>query len=122
MTTQSTSKHTPSKHTAWQQHIDAWQASGLSQTTYCKTQDIKAHQFSYWKNKLAKPCEPPASDAASHDSLAPSAPATGFVPVRIAASPQARSTLCLELPNGLRLHGITEQSAPLLKVVIAALL
>lgn len=43
----------------WRHHIQAWQASGLSQRAYCKKNDLKEYRFSKWKNRLIK-------DDASH--------------------------------------------------------
>jgi len=34
------------------EHIKAWQASGKSQTSYCKQHGIIPHQFIYYKKKL----------------------------------------------------------------------
>ena len=38
---------------AMQDHIPKWQASSLTQTEYCKAQDIKLHIFSYYKKKFS---------------------------------------------------------------------
>ncbi|MBB5188992.1 hypothetical protein HNQ57_003291 [Zhongshania antarctica] len=37
----------------WQDHIAAWQGSGLSQAAYCKQHEIKFHNFAYWRNRLS---------------------------------------------------------------------
>ncbi len=37
----------------WQQHINAWQESGLSQPKYCEKNDIKQNTFYYWRKQLA---------------------------------------------------------------------
>jgi hypothetical protein len=37
----------------WQDHITAWQGSGLSQAAYCKQHEIKFHNFAYWRNRLS---------------------------------------------------------------------
>jgi hypothetical protein len=42
----------------WLAHIDAWRGSGLSQTQYCKQQDIKLHNFVYWRKRLRPSAEP----------------------------------------------------------------
>ena len=36
----------------WQQHIDQWRDSGLTQTEYCAQHDINSRYFSTWKGKL----------------------------------------------------------------------
>lgn len=38
----------------WQNHIQAWQDSGLSQPAYCKEHDLKFGNFSYWRTRLKK--------------------------------------------------------------------
>jgi hypothetical protein len=43
------------KSECWQQHIRAWQDSGLSQSAYCASQDIKVHNLSYWRKRLSSP-------------------------------------------------------------------
>ncbi|MFS1440738.1 MULTISPECIES: hypothetical protein [unclassified Vibrio] len=35
----------------WQQHIDAWQQTKLTQAQYCRSHQIDQSQFSYWKRK-----------------------------------------------------------------------
>lgn len=40
------------KRTYWQQHIDQWQKSGLSQIEYCRRNRIKKYQWGYWKKRL----------------------------------------------------------------------
>ena len=49
-------KHLPrgEKHKFWQEHIDAWQTSGQSQTEYCMQQEIKESTFRYWQTKLSR--------------------------------------------------------------------
>lgn len=43
---------TTDKAQFWQAHINAWKTSGLSQTQYCKQQDIRFHNFAYWRTRL----------------------------------------------------------------------
>jgi hypothetical protein len=42
----------------WQQHIDQWQQSGLSQIEYCRRNQIKKYQWGYWKKRLTTPKSP----------------------------------------------------------------
>jgi hypothetical protein len=44
----------------WQDHITAWQGSGLSQVAYCKQHEIKFHNFAYWRNRLS-PAKTPSA-------------------------------------------------------------
>ena len=68
----------PSKRSAvtrakWQAHIAAQRASGLSQSTYCKANNLNAKYFSLWKGNLKK-----AEPAATTNS-----PPSTFIPVVI---------------------------------------
>lgn len=36
----------------WQKRIEAWQASGLMQSEFCREQGIAPRHFSLWKRKL----------------------------------------------------------------------
>ena len=37
----------------WQQHIDAWQRSGLSQKAYCQREALAVSNFGYWRRRLS---------------------------------------------------------------------
>ncbi|MFT5211433.1 MAG: hypothetical protein ACI9CE_003172 [Flavobacterium sp.] len=52
--------NTINKAQFWQDHITAWQGSGLSQSAYCKQLEIKLHNFSYWRNSLS-PAKTPSA-------------------------------------------------------------
>ena len=45
-------QHQKNKH-LWQQRIDDWRQSGLSQTQWCEQNQIATHQLYYWRRKLA---------------------------------------------------------------------
>lgn len=47
------------KAEVWQQHIDNWKGSGLSQTVYCKQHKIKQHNMQYWRKRLSTCAEKP---------------------------------------------------------------
>ncbi len=38
----------------WRSHIDQWSVSGLSQSEYCRQNDLSRHRFGYWKTKFKK--------------------------------------------------------------------
>jgi hypothetical protein len=42
------------KRSYWKQHIDSWQETGLTQTEYCKRNNLKHHQLVYWKKRFLK--------------------------------------------------------------------
>ncbi len=42
------------KRRFWKAHIRTWGKSGLAQNEYCRQNDLKSHQFTYWKTKFNK--------------------------------------------------------------------
>jgi hypothetical protein len=83
----------------WQDHVTAWQGSGLSQTAYCKQHEIKFHNFAYWRNRLSPVITPSAKL------------------MKLGAMPVS-SRVMMNLPLGVRL----ELSASDLPVVLPAVL
>jgi hypothetical protein len=83
----------------WQDHITAWQGSGLSQAAYCKQHEIKFHNFAYWCNRLS-PAKVPSAKL-----------------MKLGAMPVS-SRVMINLPLGVRL----ELSASDLPVVLPAVL
>jgi len=92
--------------TFWQEHVAAWQASGLTQKRYCQEQDLRYSAFGYWVRKLR-------SQANDRQATTP-----GFVPVTLA--PPAGG-LTLALPNGQEIRGIEAGNLPLVKSLLEAL-
>ena len=83
--------------TGWQQHMAAWQASGLSQAAYCRSHDLNPRYFSVWKSKLLAPSGKPADNSLLGD----------FVSVEVIPDPleptivQLSDGIRLEIPNHL---------------------
>lgn len=48
---------TEQKRQHWQQHIEAWRQSQLTQREYCKQQAIPFSCFSYWRTRLNRLAE-----------------------------------------------------------------
>jgi hypothetical protein len=44
----------------WAAHLANWQASGLTQTEYCRRENIDPNSFSNWKRKLCETSKPEA--------------------------------------------------------------
>lgn len=42
------------KERFWQEHIQGWSQSGISQVGYCREQGLKETAFTYWKGKLTR--------------------------------------------------------------------
>jgi hypothetical protein len=43
---------TSQKQKVWQQHIQAWQSSTLSQAAYCNKHQLSLASFGYWRKRL----------------------------------------------------------------------
>ena len=99
--TNSQSNRSAATRAKWQEHIAAQRASGLSQSAYCKANNLNAKYFSLWKGNLKK-----AEPAVAADS-----PPSTFIPVVIknkamppvAATPSSSSAFMLKatLANGI---------------------
>lgn len=92
----------------WKEHIEAWQTSGQSQQAFCKANDLNYPRFGYWLRKFRDQ---------GAVAVVPRQPA-GFVPV--VASPTG-SHLSVHLPNGIEMHGITEQNLSVVAQLLARL-
>lgn len=99
----------------WQQHIDAWQDSGLSQAAWCRQNGVVVSQFGYWKKKLLIEGTPSA----------PSKAFSPFVPVSLTQGQEQDhddlSLLTVSLPNGLSVSGIDQHNLPLAGQLIGLL-
>ena len=42
------------KHQLWQDHVAAWEQSGIRQSEYCSRQGLNIKVFGYWKRKLCR--------------------------------------------------------------------
>lgn len=36
----------------WEEHIEVWKNSSISQAEYCRQKNLKSNSFSYWNSKL----------------------------------------------------------------------
>ncbi|MDO6526352.1 hypothetical protein Q4519_11725 [Motilimonas sp. 1_MG-2023] len=84
----------------WQHHIDAWQQAGSSQAQYCREHELDQSQFSYWKRKLIKTCEPQ------------SVKSSRFAVAQVAVMSEPASSLSISFPCGIVLSGIDANNAP----------
>jgi hypothetical protein len=90
-----------SRQEFWQRHVAQWQSGELSQRNYCREHDLIYHQFGYWKRQLL------GADTALQDTTAQNHAA--FVPVAVPGCALDSSMgLSIVLPNGVRIHGITD--------------
>lgn len=67
----------------WQNIIDQWHASGLTQRQFCAEHNIKISSFGYWSKKLRQ----------SQSELEQKS--SGFIPVTVSPVPSASLTIQL---------------------------
>ena len=103
---------TPPNKSHWQQHINQWRDSKLSQAQYCKNNGLKENAFSYHKGKLA-------GDRKTN-SLEP-VKAKGFIKLPVTELPSRQTQLTLHLMSGLSLSGITDNNLALVKQLVGEL-
>lgn len=95
--------------TLWSAHINSWQKTALSQSAYCRDQKLHYHRFTYWRRKLS-----------GQSSKKKSVNHSAFVPVH-SSTPLTHHDLCLRLPDGTILHGITASNLLVVKQILALL-
>ena len=80
------------KRQFWEEHIQAWQQSGLSQVEYCRRSNLKNHQWWYWRKRLSQPCDTDVT----------------FVPLHFSSSKItnqiSRGVISVVTPNGYRIE------------------
>ena len=75
----------------WKDHIENWNKSKLTQTDYCKQNDLIVHRFTYWKRRFV-----PENQAN-----------ISFVPLQLSSNLPVfagKSALNLFTPNGFRIE------------------
>jgi hypothetical protein len=93
----------------WPQHFERWRQSGLTQSEYCRQEQLSRHRFKYWRRKL----EPEGVRRRRKRE-------SGFVPVQVRASTGTPS-LSLSLPNGMVLRGIDAGNVDLVRRLVEQL-
>ena len=54
MTKQTRKESSKQKRQYWQTEVNAWQQSGMNQTGYCRSRELKIKTFAYWLRKLRR--------------------------------------------------------------------
>lgn len=54
---------TSEKSRFWQQHLDRWPTSGMTQVAYCQAHGLKLATFQYWRKRLREMTAPVDSGA-----------------------------------------------------------
>jgi len=63
------------KSEQWQQHLNLWHESGLSQVAFCQQHNIAVHNFQYWRKRLSPKTQLTKTKALIPITLTSSAPA-----------------------------------------------
>jgi len=94
------------KRAYWSRLVKEWQASGETQSNYCRRHKLKLHQLIYWK-QLFDGKTRIKKDQSSSD----------FVSVKMTENSVPQG-LTLRLPNGLQLDGIHTNNLALVREII----
>ena len=76
------------KRKFWENHIQAWQQSGLTQIEYCRENKLKNHQWWYWRKRISHPSDTDVT----------------FVPLRFSSSKISQAGIRVVTPNGYRIE------------------
>jgi hypothetical protein len=58
----------------WRRHVDAWRASGGTQTAYCKEHGLRSHSLSYWHLRFSGESGSSGTRGGGTLTLVPAAP------------------------------------------------
>ena len=89
----------------WQEHINRWRESGLSQSAYCQREGLKLHCWYYWHKKLT---QIPADKSRSRND---------FIAVEVMSQARDQS-LSVKLPNGIIIDGISTDNMALVGALL----
>jgi hypothetical protein len=103
-----------SKHDHWKPIVSAWRDSGLSQSAFCRKNELNLPRFAYWRVKIL------GTTNKGYQASTTRPDASAFVPVHTTDN-RSNAGLRLNLPNGMILSGIDEHNVVLLKAIIHAL-
>ena len=76
------------KRQFWENHIQAWQQSGLTQVEYCRQNNLKNHRWWYWRKRISNPCDTDVT----------------FVPLRFSSNKISQAGIRVVTPNGYRIE------------------
>jgi len=97
-------------HLFWENHIERWRSSDLTQVGYCQQHDLIAHRFTYWKRKLSGLEKPESKDSSP-----------GFAKVALIPTLPLNADLSVKFSDGSCLNGINEQNLLVATRLIGAL-
>ena len=102
------------KRAYWSAHLSAFKQSGLSQQAYCQEHKIKANTLWYWRRKLKPESSSPSL------SVSDEFPSPAFIPV---VQSDTSGSVCVEIQllNGLRIQGVTQETLPWIQTLVTLL-
>ena len=86
----------------WQQHLEAWRASGQTQVSYCRAHGLSRYAFHYWKQNLGEEG------------------GNGFVELSRSVTPQPGSVVEILMEDPVRVRVPQGVSAEQLRAVLRA--
>ena len=92
------------KRQFWEDHVQGWQHSGLTQAEYCRQNNLKNHRWWYWRKRIS---HPPETDVT-------------FVPLNFSSSKLSRISISVVTPNGYRIECDTGFDVSKLRQLILA--
>ncbi len=95
------------KRARWASHIEQWNASGQSQSDYCRQHQLKLHQLVYWKQvfNTQHKVKPPAENK--------------FIAVQLTRSPiPPTQEMIIQLPNGIRIESAQSNNLELIREMV----
>ena len=96
----------PNSKQFWEEHVNQWNETSVSQASYCQEHGLSIKRFGYWKRKLLGVTQ--ATTAVKNP--------TGFIQIAPTQYPPTQtSALVIELPNQLRIEGVTADNIQLVK-------
>jgi len=100
------SESQPNSKQFWSDHVNHWHTTSVSQASYCQEHELSIKRFGYWKRKLL---------GATQLTTLEKNP-TGFIQIAPKQYPPTQiSALVIELPNQLRIEGVTADNIQLVK-------
>ena len=98
----------------WQERIQSWRDSGLTQSAWCQQHGIRASKFGYWKRKLETAPSVKPVPHSSGFALAVSQPEP--------TAPSGMAPLSITMPNGVTVSGIDDSNLSLVQRLVRDML
>jgi len=96
----------------WRARVEAWKASGLPMSRYCKQHGLVAHQLGYYKRKYEAPKSLKKTSSSSFVRV--------VVPTKPILLPETDSVI-IRLSNGHAIEGVSKNNLHIVSSLIEAL-